>query len=315
MIIPYFAVIRQKEVAVIEAFGRFSKLAYAGPYFVKPWEGVAAKLSLKVHEMQVTVETKTVDDVFVKVLMAVQYQVIRDRAKEAYYELANPIQQIESYVFDEVRSTVPQMKLDEVFRNKDQIAVSVKENLREIMEQYGYGIIGALVNDIDPDARVKEAMNEINAAQRMRKASEEKGEAEKILRIKRAEAEAQSTILNGQGIAGQRKAIVDGLRESVEEFKGGVAGATTQDILNLILMTQYFDMLKEVGAASRSNTILLPHSPGGLQSVIDQLRDSIMVGNVASQGEQPSVQEVTKAPVESPPPAAVDPKPEPGIKE
>jgi len=285
MFIPYFSVVRTKQVAIIETFGRFDKIVPAGPCLVLPWQKVAAKLSLKVQEMQVGVETKTSDDVFVKLLMAVQYHVIPERAKEAYYELANPIQQIESYIFDEVRSTVPNMELDEVFRNKDKIAAAVKDNLKETMDKYGYNIIGALVNDIDPDARVKEAMNEINAAQRLRKAAEEKGEAEKILTVKKAEADAESTILNGKGIAGQRKAIVDGLRESVEDFQEGVAGVSTQDVLQLILMTQYFDMLKEVGATSRNSTILIPHSPGGVNGIIDQLRDAVMVGNVASETE------------------------------
>jgi regulator of protease activity HflC (stomatin/prohibitin superfamily) len=282
MIVPYITVIRQKQVAIVEGFGRFSKTLAAGPYLVKPWEKVATRLSLKVQEMQVEVETKTADDVFVKLLIAVQYHVIPDRAKEAFYELAHPMQQIESYVFDEVRSTVPNMKLDEVFRNKDEIAAAVKDNLRETMEQYGFGIIGALVNDIDPDARVKEAMNEINAAQRLRKAAEEKGEAEKILTVKKAEADAESNTLQGEGIAGQRKAIVDGLRESVEEFREGVAGVTTADILQLILLTQYFDMLKEVGGNSRNSTILLPHSPRGLDAVMDQLRNAMMVGKEAA---------------------------------
>lgn len=276
MIIPYMSVVRQQEVAIVERLGRFSRTVGAGPHLILPWESVGARLSLKVQEMQVSVETKTIDDVFVRVLIAVQYRVIPDRAKEAYYELANPIQQIESYVFDEVRSAVPNMELDEVFRNKDRIAASVKDNLRETMERYGYDILGALVNDIDPDARVKEAMNEINAAQRMRKAAEEKGEAEKILKVKAAEADAESTILNGKGIAGQRKAIVDGLRESVEEFQEGVDGATTKDVLQLILMTQYFDMLKEVGGGSGSRTVFLPHSPGGLQAVTDQLREAML---------------------------------------
>ena len=282
MFIPYLTIVRQQEVGVVERLGRFSRLVNAGPQLVLPWESVSTKLSLKVQEMQVAVETKTLDDVFVKVLIAVQYRVIPERAKEAYYELANPIQQIESYVFDEVRSAVPNMELDEVFRNKDQIAAAVKDNLRETMQQYGYGIIGVLVNDIDPDQRVKDAMNEINAAQRMRKAAEEKGEAEKILRVKSAEADAESTILNGRGIAGQRKAIVDGLRESVEEFQEGVSGATTQDVLQLILLTQYFDMLKEVGAQSGTRTLFLPHSPGGLDSVVDQLREAMITGSEAA---------------------------------
>jgi regulator of protease activity HflC (stomatin/prohibitin superfamily) len=283
MLIPYFTIVRQKQVAIVESFGKFAKIVGAGPCMVMPWESVATRLSLKVQEMQVNVETKTSDDVFVKLLIAVQYHVIPARAKEAYYELANPIQQIESYVFDEVRSAVPNMALDEVFRNKDQIAAAVKDNLREVMEQYGYGITGALVNDIDPDARVKEAMNEINAATRLRKAAEEKGEAEKILTVKKAEADAESVTLQGKGIAGQRKAIVDGLRESVEEFQEGVAGISTEDVLQIIILTQYFDMLKEVGGSSRASTILLPHSPGGLDSIMDQLRNAMITGEAATQ--------------------------------
>jgi regulator of protease activity HflC (stomatin/prohibitin superfamily) len=282
MLIPYFTIVRTKQVAVVEAMGKFSRIIAAGPKLILPWESVVGRLSLKVKEMQVSVETKTLDDVFVKLLIAVQYQVIPQRAKEAFYELSDPLQQIESYVFDEVRSTVPNMNLDEVFRNKERIAAEVKKNLQETMEKYGFGIIGALVNDIEPDAKVKDAMNEINAALRMRKAAEEKANAEKILIVKKAEADAESNVLHGKGIAGQRKAIVDGLRESVEGFQSGVAGATTEDILHLILLTQYFDMLKEVGATSRATTILLPHSPGGLQSVLDQLRESVAIGNEVS---------------------------------
>lgn len=282
MYLPYFTVVRQKEIGILERLGRFSRMVGAGPHLVMPWESMAGRLSLKVREMQVKVETKTADDVFVKLLIAVQYHVIPERAKEAFYELENPIQQIESYVFDEVRSAVPSMNLDDVFRNKDQIAAGVRTNLRETMEQYGYFIVGALVNDIDPDARVKEAMNEINAAQRMRKAAEEKGEAEKILTVKQAEADAESNTLHGRGIAGQRKAIVDGLRASVEEFQEGVSGASTHDVLQLILLTQYFDMLKEVGSTSRNSTILIPHAPGGLETVIDQMRSAFITGRVAT---------------------------------
>lgn len=285
--IPTYTVIRQKEAAVVESLGRFHRVLSAGFHFIKPWEKVVGRLSLKVQELQVTVETKTLDDVFVKLLIAVQYYVIPERVKEAFYELSNPIQQIESYVFDEVRSAVPGMTLDNVFRNKDDIADAVKNNLQETMQQYGYGIVRSLVNDIDPDARVKEAMNEINAAQRLRKASEEKGEAEKILMIKKAEGEAESNRLHGVGIAGQRKAIVDGLRDSVEEFREGIVGATTQDVLELILMTQYFDTLKDIGASSRSNTLLIPHSPGGLHDMVSEVRESILLGNAAREAQEP----------------------------
>ncbi len=288
MLIPYITVVRTKQIAIVEAMGKYNRTMGAGPKLILPWESVAGRLSLKVKELQVSVETKTLDDVFVKLLIAVQYNVIPERAKEAFYELSNPMQQIESYVFDEVRSTVPNMNLDDVFRNKDKIAGAVKENLQEVMEKYGFGIIGALVNDIDPDAKVKEAMNEINAALRMRKAAEEKANAEKILIVKKAEADAESNVLHGKGIAGQRKAIVDGLRESVEEFQTGVAGATTEDILHLILLTQYFDTLKEVGAASHTNTILIPHSPGGLDALLDQLRNQVTIAGEMTKTRPPT---------------------------
>ncbi len=280
--IPVPIIVRTKEAVVIERLGKFSKVLDAGLYIKMPWERVAGRISLRVQELQVSVETKTNDDVFVKLIIAVQYYVIPTRVKEAFYELSNPIMQIESYIFDEVRSVVPSMPLDEVFQNKEDIANAVKTNLQETMTQYGYEIVRALVNDIDPDARVKMAMNEINAATRLRKAAEEKGEGERILKVKAAQGDAEARKLQGEGIANQRKAIIDGLRDSIEEFQSGVPGATANDVMALILMTQYFDMLKEVGQSSHSNTILVPHSPGGMADFAGQIRDFILQGNLTS---------------------------------
>ncbi len=288
----FFFIVREQTAAIVESFGRFNRIANSGLQFKMPWERVAGRLSLRIQELQVNVETKTQDDVFVRLLIAVQYYVIPDRVREAFYRLSNPFMQIESYVFDEVRSAVPSMTLDEVFQNKDFIANSVKEGLSDTMTQYGYGIVRALVNDIDPDARVKSAMNEINAAQRLRKASEERGEAEKILKVKQAQGEAESKILQGKGIAGQRKAIVEGLRASVEEFQRGVPGATSNDVMQLVLMTQYFDTLKDIGLTSRSTTILMPHTPGTLSDLSQQVRDSIMVGNITVDEHRQSSSEI-----------------------
>ncbi len=278
----FFFIVREQTAALVESFGRFNRICSSGLHFKMPWERVAGRLSLRIQELQVSVETKTNDDVFVRLLIAVQYFVMPDRVREAFYRLSNPHLQIESYVFDEVRSTVPRMKLDEVFEEKETIADAVKGGLEETMTQYGYGIVRSLVNDIDPDPKVKTAMNEINAAQRLRKAAEERGEAERILKVKQAQGEAESKILQGKGIAGQRKAIVDGLRESVEEFQKGVPGATSNDVMQLVLMTQYFDTLKDIGVASRATTILMPHTPGTLSDLSDQVRQSIMTGNVVS---------------------------------
>lgn len=281
-----FFVVEQQTVAVIERFGKFIKTAGAGLQFKFPFiDRVAGRLSLRVLQLDVRAETKTEDNVFVHVIVAVQYFVLADKVYDAFYKLNSPDKQINSYVFDVVRAKVPQIKLDHLFEKKDEIALAVKNELNETMKAFGFEILNALVTDIEPDHKVKEAMNEINAAQRMRVAATEKGEAERILKVKAAEADAQSKALQGKGIADQRKAIIDGLKESVEHFKDGVSGATTQDVMSLVLLTQYFDTLKELGHASNSNTILLPHTPGGMTDLAEQIRNAMIVGNEISKSK------------------------------
>lgn len=274
--------VNQQTAAVVQRFGKYQYIAMPGLNFKVPFiDTVAGRINLRVRQLDVDVETKTEDNVFVKVVVAVQYYVLPDKSYEAFYKLADPSTQITAFVFDVVRARVPQMKLDDVFERKDEVAIAVKSELTQVMDDFGYGIVKALVTDIDPDHKVKEAMNEINAAQRMRVAATEKGEAERILRVKSAEAEAQSKALQGKGIADQRKAIVDGLRESVNDFQHAVQGATAQDVMNLVLMTQYFDTLKEVGAVSRTNTILIPHSPGAITDIANQIRMALMTSELA----------------------------------
>lgn len=290
-----FFTVQQQTAAVIERFGKFVRVAGAGLNFKIPFiDRVAGTLSLRVEQLDVKVETKTKDNVFVHVLVSVQYFVHREKVYEAFYKLSNSAGQITSYVFDVVRARVPKVDLDKVFETKDDIADAVKSELSQTMEDFGYGIQKALVTDIDPAAKVKEAMNEINAAQRQRVAANEKGEAEKTLKIKAAEAEAESKKLQGQGIAGQRKAIIEGLRESVDAFKESVEGATAQDVMQLVLLTQYFDTLKEIGASAKSNTILIPHSPGALPDVASQIRNALIVadqvGRVAIPEQEPKIQ-------------------------
>jgi regulator of protease activity HflC (stomatin/prohibitin superfamily) len=279
-----FFTVQQQTTAIIERFGKFIRIAQPGLNVKIPFvDAVAGRINLRVQQLDVKVETKTHDNVFVHVLVSVQYHVLPDKTYEAFYRLADPHSQITSYVFDVVRARVPTQKLDDVFEKKDEIADAVKSELAEVMDDFGYGILKALVTDIDPDAKVKEAMNEINAAQRMRVAAMEKGEADRILKVKAAEAEAQSKALQGKGIADQRKAIVEGLRTSVEEFRQGVPGATPGDVMNLVLMTQYFDTIKDVGASSRTNTILIPHSPGGMGDLMAQLRNTMMTAAAATE--------------------------------
>ncbi|MCA9323916.1 SPFH domain-containing protein [Candidatus Saccharibacteria bacterium] len=275
--------VRQQTAAIVERFGKFKRVAGAGLNFKVPLiDRVSGRMSLRVQQLDVRVETKTKDNVFVFVIVSVQYFVIPEKVVDAFYKLQNAEAQITSYVYDVVRARVPNIILDNVFETKDDIAQAVKLELEQIMDDFGYGIVKALVTDIDPDANVKASMNQINAAQRLRVAAVEQAEADKIRVVKAAEAEAESKALQGQGIANQRMAIVNGLKESVEEFQSNVAGTSAQDVMNLVLMTQYFDTLKEVGLSSNSNTIMIPHSPAGMSDISDQLRNAMITANEIS---------------------------------
>lgn len=272
-----FFTVEQRTTAVVQRLGKFIREAGPGLHLKVPLvDRVIGRVNLRVQQLDVKIETKTEDNVFVQMVVAVQYFVLPDKVYEAFYKLDDADRQIRSFVFDVVRARVPKIKLDDVFEKKDEIADIVKSELAQVMDDFGYGIVKALVTDIDPDSRVKESMNEINAAQRMRVAATEKGEAERILKVKSAEGDAQSKALQGRGIADQRTAIVEGLRDSVDAFQKAVPGTTAKDVMNLVLMTQYFDMLKEIGASSRTNAILIPHSPGNLASLSEQMRTAMI---------------------------------------
>lgn len=269
--------VRQQTAAIVERFGRFNKVSPAGLNFKIPLiDQIAGRLSLRVQQLDVRVETKTKDNVFVLVVVSVQYHVLGNKVLDAFYKLQNPQEQITAYVFDTVRARVPSVPLDQLFEMKDDIANAVKTELDQVMDEFGYGIIKALVTDIDPDAKVKVSMNEINAAQRLRMAAVEQAEADKIRVVKAAEAEAESKALQGKGIAEQRKAIIDGLRESVENFSNSVDGVKSQDVMNLVMMTQYFDTIKDLGNSGKSNTILIPHSPAGMGDLSEQMRNAMI---------------------------------------
>lgn len=270
-------------VAIIERFGKFVRIAKPGLNFKIPFiENKAGKMSMRVQQLDVKAETKTLDNVFVHIMVSVQYYVLPNNVFEAFYKLEDPRMQINSYVFDVVRARVPKIILDDLFEKKDEIAIAVKEELNETMVGFGFEILNALVTDIEPDAKVKESMNEINAAQRLRVAANERGEAERILKVKAAQAEAESKALQGKGIADQRKAIIEGLRESVDDFQKSIPGSSANDVMNLVLLTQYFDTLKEMTANGQTNTIMMPHSPAGMQDIATQIRDSIIVGSEVS---------------------------------
>ncbi|KAG9451833.1 hypothetical protein H6P81_004737 [Aristolochia fimbriata] len=242
---------------------------------------LAGHLSLRLQQLDVKCETKTKDNVFVNVVASIQYRALADKASDAFYKLSNTRSQIQAYVFDVIRASVPKLNLDDAFEQKNEIAKAVEDELEKAMSAYGFEIVQTLIVDIEPDEHVKRAMNEINAAARMRVAANEKAEAEKILQIKRAEGEAESKYLSGLGIARQRQAIVDGLRDSVLGFSVNVPGTTAKDVMDMVLVTQYFDTMKEIGAASKSSAVFIPHGPGAVRDVATQIREGLLQASSA----------------------------------
>jgi regulator of protease activity HflC (stomatin/prohibitin superfamily) len=270
----------EQRIAVVERFGKFERLAQPGFLFlpVPCVCMVSGMVNLQVQQLNVRIETKSLDNVFVTLVVAVQFQPIAEKVYESYYRLSNPRNQINSFVFDVVRSSVPKMELDELFLNKEKIADDVETQLSHLMFEYGFRIRDVLVIDIDPDENVKAAMNEINANRRLRVAAQEKAEADKIMVVKKAEAEAESKYLNGRGIARQRQAIVEGLQTSVSEFTDGKELAP-KDILELLLITQHFDMIEHVGAHAGDSTLFLSHNPGSIITTGDQIKQMLSTTN------------------------------------
>jgi len=263
-----FFTVDTAQVAIITRFGKFLRVADPGLNWKWPViDSVAGRISLRVNQITLTMETKTKDNVFVTIPISVQNRVRPEKAFDAFYKLSNPAQQIQAYVEQVILGHVPGMTLDEVFASQSGIAAAVKQELDADMAGFGYEIVNVLVTDIVPDAKVKSAMNDINAAQREQVAANARGEAEKILVVKRAEAEAESKALQGQGIANQRKAIIEGLQSSIEQFQKVVGGASTAEVMQLVLVTQYFDTIKSIGESDKTNTLFLTHSPGAVKDI------------------------------------------------
>ncbi len=265
-----FFIVKQQTAVLIERLGKFQSVRSAGFQIKIPFiDNVVGRISLRIQQLDVVIETKTKDDVFVKLKVSVQFMVIKERVFEAFYRLDNPMAQITSFVFDVVRAEVPKLRLDDVFEKKDDIAIAVKAELQEAMNEYGYEIIKTLVTDIDPDEQVKHAMNRINAAERDKVAAQFQGDAQRILIVERAKAEAESKRLQGQGIADQRREIAKGLEESVNVLNK--VGINSQEASALIVVTQHYDTLHSIGTGNNSNLILLPNSPNAAGEMLNNM--------------------------------------------
>src|SRR6266849_5824452 len=282
LVLGNFFTVNTAQVAVITRFGRFLRVANPGLNWKLPFiDSIAGLVSLRVNQITLTMETKTKDNVFVTIPISVQNRVRPEKVYDAYYKLSDPVAQIKSYVEQVILGHVPGMTLDEVFATQSSIAAAVKQELDADMAGFGYEIVNVLVTDIVPDAKVKSAMNDINAAQREQVAANARGEAEKILVVKRAEAEAESKALQGYGIANQRKAIIEGLQASIEQFQKVVGGVATSEVMQLVLVTQYFDTIKSIGENDKTNTLFLSHSPGVVKEMGDQVLQSMLIAGRA----------------------------------
>ncbi len=278
ILISAFFIVKQQTAAIVERFGKFHSIRQSGLRFKIPLvDRIAGRLSLKIQQLDVIIETKTLDDVFVRLKVSVQYKVIKLKVYDAFYKLDYPHDQITSYVFDVVRAEVPKMKLDDVFVKKDDIALAVKAELNDAMSDYGFDIIKTLVTDIDPDAQVKQAMNRINASEREKIAAQFEGDAARILIVEKAKAEAESKRLQGQGIADQRREIARGLEESVEVLNN--VGINSQEASALIVVTQHYDTLQAIGQETNSNLILLPNSPQAGSNMLNDMVASFTASN------------------------------------
>ncbi len=273
-----FFIVKQQSAAIVERFGKFVSVRQSGLQLKIPIiDNVAGRLSLRIQQLDVVVETKTKDDVFVKLKVSVQFKVIKEKVYDAFYKLDNPADQITSFIFDVVRAEVPKLILDDVFIKKDDVAIAVKSEIQEAMTEYGFQIIKTLVTDIDPDAQVKESMNRINASEREKVAAQFEGEAQKILIVEKAKAEAESKRLQGQGIADQRREIARGLEDSVKVLNG--VDINSQEASALIVVTQHYDTLQSVGAEANSNLILMPNSPQAGSEMLNNMVASFTASN------------------------------------
>ena len=287
LIFKSIMIIPERQSWVIQRLGKFNRISLPGLKLKIPFiEDIASKENLKIQQLDVDVETKTLDDVFVILKISVQYRIISDKVYEAFYELDDPHDQIASYIFDEVRAEVPKLGLDDVFGKKDDIALAVRENISQQMEQYGYKIVKTLITDINPDELVKASMNKINAATRDKEAAFQEAEGEKIRIVKKAEAEADSKRLSGEGIAAQRLEIVRGFKESVEDFQKALQDVDPQEIMQFVLMTQYFDTLTAIGANDNNNTVLVPNTPGGMKDFQQQIIEGTFVGKELAKNQK-----------------------------
>src|SRR6202165_594514 len=279
----FFFTVEQQERAIVERFGKFVRVAGPGLQRKSPFvEAVAGRMSLQVEQLNADIETKTKDNVFVVVKLAIQYMVGADeeKVKDAFYKLDDPEVQMKSYAFDVVRSHIPTMDLDEAYADADTIAKHIQDTLQKQMADYGYEIIKALITNIEPDQRVKDAMNNINASQRNQIAAAAQGDAQKTLAVKKAEGEKETMRLQGEGVAEERKAIAQGLKESLEII--AQHGLDPREAMALVALTQYTDMIRSLGERSRHNTILLPHSPSAVGDLMGQIRDGFLVADIAS---------------------------------
>ena len=274
IILSTLFIVQQQTIAIIERFGKFQKVSAAGLHTRAPFgiDRIVQRVQLRIQQNNIEIETKTKDNVFVHLNLAVQFQVDPKKVVDAYYKLSAPITQIRSYVEDAIRSSLPKYTLDESYEKKDDIARDVFDTVSSEMSEYGYIIIKTLITSIEPAQEVKDSMNAINAAQRQRQAAQELANADKIKIVTAAEADAEKDRLHGEGIANQRQAIVDGLSESFNELKS--SGLSEMNVMSILLTEQYLDALNTF-AKSGNHAIFLPANANGAEDIRTQILSAL----------------------------------------
>tara|TARA_Y100000814_G_scaffold110852_1_gene78380 strand:+ start:708 stop:1607 length:900 start_codon:yes stop_codon:yes gene_type:complete len=281
VLILSIVIVPQQTMVIIERLGKYNRILGPGLNFKIPIvERVAGKESVRIRQLDVPVETKTQDNVFVNLGVSIQFLAISEKIFDAFYKLTDVNQQITSYVYDVVRAEVPKKKLDELFESKDEIAQTIKTDLSGSMDDFGYSIVNSLITDIDPAPNVKEAMNQINATARLRVAAQNEAEADKIRQVKNAEADAEAKKLQGEGVAQQRAAIIEGFKSSIDDLKK-VTGSDvkTQDVMNMVMMVQYFDALRDIGTTGQNNAVLIPYGAGGSNEILQQMTQAMVASD------------------------------------
>lgn len=289
ILIAFFAasvfIVPQQQAYIVERFGKFQSVMFAGIHMRIPFvDRIAMKTNMRVSQLNVKLETKTLDNVFVTVVASTQFRVNPENVATAYYELRDPAGQLRSYMEDALRSAIPALTLDDAFARKDDVAADVQKTVGNEMSRFGFTVVKTLITAIDPSPQVKHAMDSINAAQREKEATRQRAEAQRIQIETQAAAEAEKTRLQGEGQANYRREIANGIVDQIKSLQA--VGMNIGDVNNVVLFNQYLDVMRSLAESDNAKTVVLPAStPGGYQELYEQTTKAMLTANEVQHGD------------------------------